>query len=378
MTLEFVPSARSTVGIEWELQLVDEDSLDLRQCAATAIRRLEAARGEAPHNVHHELMLNTVEVISEPRTTVPDAVADLDCAIDSLTPVLKPLSVVLATAGTHPFANPQYQKVTNKERYARLVNRTRYWGQQMLLFGLHVHVGVEDRDKVLPIMNALFTRHAHLQALAASSPFWSNTSTGYATNRAMMFQQLPTAGLPHRVDSWDELERYTDDMTRTGVIDDFSEVRWDIRPSPRLGTIEVRVCDAPTNVTEVRALSALIHCYVEHFSRLYDAGETLPSMPPWFLGENKWRSARYGMDAILILDDSGEEELVSETVRRELEILAPVAADLGCSEELALVNVILAKGASYQRQYRVWENSGKHMESVVRHLVNEFNTGRPL
>ncbi|HHW83175.1 MAG TPA: carboxylate--amine ligase, partial [Actinomycetales bacterium] len=157
MTLPFAPSERSTVGVEWELQLVDEDSLDLRQCAATVLRRLERERGEEHPNVHHELLLNTIEMVSNPSTTVNGAIEDIERSIADVTPVLEGLGVVLATAGTHPFANPLYQRVTNKERYARLVGRTRYWGQQMLLFGMHVHVGIESRDKVLPILNALLT-----------------------------------------------------------------------------------------------------------------------------------------------------------------------------------------------------------------------------
>ncbi|HZK04397.1 MAG TPA: glutamate--cysteine ligase [Actinomycetaceae bacterium] len=378
MTLSFAPSERSTVGIEWELQLVDEDSLDLRQCAATVLRRVERELGQPHPNMHHELLLNTIELVSDPSHTVGEAISDIETAIEALGPVLNGLGVVTATAGTHPFANPLYQRVTNKERYSRLVDRTRYWGQQMLLFGMHVHVGIEARDKVLPILNAMLTRHAHLQSLAASSPFWSNKATFYACNRAMMFQQLPTAGLPHRFDTWSELERYTEDITRTGVIEDFSEVRWDIRPSPRLGTIEVRVCDAPTNVTELRAISALIHCLVEYYSRLYDSGERLPSLPQWFIAENKWRSARYGMDAVLILNDRCDEELVTDTVAREIELLKPIAEDLGCADELALVQVILDRGAGYQRQFRAWEKSGGHMETVVRLMVDEFKLGRPI
>ncbi|MDO5495102.1 MAG: glutamate--cysteine ligase [bacterium] len=378
MTLPFAKSERSTVGVEWELQLVDEDSLDLRQCASKVLQRLERVRGEAHPNIHHELLLNTIELVSNPATTILGAIADIEQSIEDVAPILSELGVVLATAGTHPFANPLYQRVTNKERYARLVDRTRYWGQQMLLFGMHVHVGIESRDKVLPILNALLTRHAHIQALASSSPFWSNRSTGYASNRAMMFQQLPTAGLPHHFDTWEQLEGYTQDMLHTGVIDDFSEVRWDIRPSPRLGTIEVRVCDAPTNVSELKSLAALIHCMVEHYSRRLDSGEELPSMPQWFLSENKWRSARYGMDAILILDAAGNEELITETVPRELEMLAPVARDLGCEKELADIHLIVERGAAYQRQHRIWEKSGRHMESVVRLMVDEFKLGRPI
>ncbi|MGM0385583.1 MAG: glutamate--cysteine ligase [Actinomycetota bacterium] len=374
MSMPFAHSPRSTVGIEWELQLIDSDSLDLRQCAAAVLARIP--EGAHP-SIHHELLLNTVEVVSAPARTVPEAVEDIESSITDLGPIMAALRLELATAGTHPFANPLYQRVTNKERYAKLVDRTRYWGQQMLLFGMHVHVGIEDQSKVIPILNALMTRHAHLQALSSSSPFWSNRDTGYASNRAMMFQQLPTAGIPHQFDDWEGLESYTADMLRTGVIDDFSEVRWDIRPSPKLGTIEVRTCDAPTNVTELKALAALTHCLVEHYSTELDQGRTLPRLPQWFVAENKWRSARYGMDAILILDAEGNEELVSVTVAHMLERLEPVARRLGCTQELRMVEVILQKGASYQRQHRAYLKGGRSMEAVVRQLVTEMKLGRP-
>lgn len=374
MGMPFASSQRSTLGIEWELQLIDADSLDLRQCAETVLAALPS-----PHpNIHPELLLNTVEVVSSPSRTVGEAVGHIERCLADLDPIVSALRVELATAGTHPFAEPLVQRVTNKERYARLVDRTRYWGQQMLLFGLHVHVGIEDRRKVLPILNAMMTRHAHLQSLSASSPFWTNRDTGYASNRAMMFQQLPTAGLPYQFHEWNALEHYVAGMLHTGVIDDFSEVRWDMRPSPLLGTIEIRTCDAPTNLTELRALVALTHCLVEYFSTQLDEGRTLPSMPQWFIAENKWRSARYGMDAILILDAAGNEELITETIPQTLRTLEPVAERLGCAAELDMVNVILEKGASYQRQQRAFEQSGGAMDVVVRQLVAEMRAGRPL
>ncbi len=376
MSMPFAHSPRSTVGIEWELQLIDSDSLDLRQCAEAVLAEIHGPDGAHP-SIHHELLLNTVEVVSAPARTVPEAVEDIEASMKDLGPIMAKLRLELATAGTHPFANPLYQRVTNKERYAKLVDRTRYWGQQMLLFGMHVHVGIEEPRKVIPILNALMTRHAHLQALSSSSPFWSNRDTGYASNRAMMFQQLPTAGIPHQFDDWAGLESYTTDMLRTGVIDDFSEVRWDIRPSPKLGTIEVRTCDAPTNVTELKALAALTHCLVEHYSTELDEGRTLPRLPQWFVAENKWRSARYGMDAILILDAEGNEELVSVTVAHLLDRLEPVARRLGCADELRMVEIILDEGASYQRQHRAYLEGGRSMEAVVRQLVTEMKLGRP-
>lgn len=371
--LPFATSQRSTLGVEWELQLIDRDSLDLRQCAAEVLRSV----GADPH-IHGEMMLNTVELVSGARHTVAECIEDIALAFDRLLPVTDPLHVDLASAGTHPFANPLVQKVTDAERYARLVDRTRLWGHQMLIFGTHVHVGIEDRDKVLPILSALLTRTAHLQCLSASSPFWSGDHTGYADNRAMMFQQLPTAGAPHQFARWDELEAYAGDMTHTGVIEDFSEVRWDVRPSPNLGTIEMRSCDAATNLTELAGIAALTQCLVEDFSRRLDAGETLDSLPPWYVDENKWRSARYGMDAILVINSDGDEELVTDTVERMLTELAPIAEDLGCAAELDGVRATVEAGASYQRQIAVVEAAGGCREAAVRLLLAELRAGRPL
>ena len=370
--LPFARSQRSTLGVEWELQLVDRDSLDLRQCAAEILRGM----GSDEH-IHSEMMLNTVELVSGARRTVAECIDDIALAFDRLLPVTDPLRVDLISAGTHPFADPLVQKVTDAERYARLVDRTRLWGHQMLIFGTHVHVGLEERAKALPILRALLTRTAHLQCLSASSPFWAAQDTGYADNRAMMFQQLPTAGAPHQLNTWDELEAYAGDMIHTGVIEDFSEVRWDVRPSPRLGTIEVRSCDAATNLTELAGIAALTQCLVESFSRALDRGEELDVMPAWYVDENKWRSARYGMDAILIVDSLGNEELVSDTVARMLTELAPVAQDLGCQTELEGGRATLEAGASYQRQLSA-VRAGCGNEAAVRLLLAEMRAGRPL
>lgn len=371
--LPFGASPRSSLGIEWELQLLDRDSLNLRQCAAEIL----AAAADDPR-VHSEMLLNTVELVSGARYKVSECIADIREAYEGLLPIVEPLRVDLVSAGTHPFADPLIQLVTDAERYSRLVDRTQLWGHQMLIFGTHVHVGIEQRAKVLPIMKALLTRTAHLQALSASSPFWAGQATGYADNRAMMFQQLPTAGAPHQLDTWEDLEAYTGDMIHTGVIEDFSEIRWDVRPSPRLGTIEVRACDAATNFSELGGIAALTQCYVESFSRALDRGEELDAMPDWYVAENKWRSARYGMDAILILNSEGDEELVTDTIRRELEDLAPIARDLGCEEELGSVSLTLDAGASYQRQLAAVEAVGGANQAAVRVMQAEMKAGRPL
>ncbi len=377
MQIPFAHSERSSVGIEWELALVDADSGDLRQVAGTVLDALRPPDGGEHPNVRQELLLNTVEIVSKVSRTVGEAGADLQRAIDEVREVTDPLRVELMCAGTHPFAQWSNQKVTDKQRYATLIDRTQWWGRQMLIYGVHVHVGIEDRDKVLPISRAILTCLPYLQSLSASSPYWGGKDTGYASNRALMFQQLPTAGLPFQFERWEELEGYVADMMHTGVIDQFDEIRWDVRPSPRFGTLEMRICDGATNQLELMALSAVMHCLVEHFSTMLDEGRELPVMPPWFVQENKWRSARYGMDAIIILDRSGEEELVTDAVGKLLLDLEPTAARLGCTDELAGIHTILDRGASYQRQRAVARRNGGELDAVVASLVAEMRAGRP-
>ena len=378
MHIPFARSERSTIGIEWELALVDKDSGDLRQVAQTVLDAVAPPDGSQHPYIRQELLLNTVEVVSGVATTVRGAGDDLERAIDEIRDVIDPLRAELMCAGTHPFARWAQQKVTDKERYATLIDRTQWWGRQMLIYGVHVHVGIEDRDKVLPISRAMLAYFGHLQCLSASSPFWGGKDTGYASNRALMFQQLPTAGLPFQFERWEELEGYVADMMHTGVIDQFDEVRWDLRPSPRFGTLETRIADGASNITEVLALAALNHCLVEHLSTQLDEGKELPTIPPWFAQENKWRSARYGMDAILILDKEGDEELVRDSVTKLLKELEPVAARLGCLDELDGVHTILRKGAGYQRQRAVARRNGGELDAVVRSLVAEMRARRPI
>ncbi len=378
MQLPFATSERSTIGIEWELALVDSDSGDLRQVAEYVLDAVAPIDGGQHPHIRQELLLNTVEVVSGVAHTVREAGADLQRNIDLIRTVTDRLRVELMCAGTHPFAQWDNQKVTDKERYSTLIDRTQWWGRQMLIYGVHVHVGIEDRAKVLPISAAMLSYYGHLQALSASSPFWGGKETGYASNRALMFQQLPTAGLPFHFQEWSELEHYVDDLTRTGVIDVFDEIRWDLRPSPKFGTLEVRICDGISTMAELLSTSALTHCLVEHFSSELDAGRTLPNIPPWFAQENKWRSARYGMDAILILDERAEEELVATDLRKLLVTLEPVAERLGCVEELGGIHDIIRDGASYQRQRAVAAANDGRLDAVVASLVEEMRAGHPL
>jgi carboxylate-amine ligase len=188
----------------------------------------------------------------------------------------------------------------------------------------------------------------------------------------MMFQQLPTAGLPFHFQEWREFEGFVADQKKTGIIDHMNEIRWDIRPSPHLGTVEVRIFDGVSNLRELSALVALTHCLIVDLDRRLDAGETLPSMPPWHVQENKWRAARYGLDAIIILDADSNERLVTEDLDDQLDRLMPVAESLSCVDELAAVAEIYRNGASYQRQRRVAEEADGDLRAVVDALVGEL------
>jgi carboxylate-amine ligase len=287
------------------------------------------------------------------------------------------MGIDLMCAGTHPFARWSEQHVTMKERYFTLIDRTQWWGRQMLSWGVHTHVGIDDGRKALPIIDALLPYYPHLQALSASSPYWAGEPTGYASSRAMIFQQLPTSGLPPQFSRWEQYEGIVDDLLHVGVIDHWDEIRWDIRPSPRWGTVELRVCDGLPTTLEVGAVSALAQCLVDDLSARLDAGEELPTMQPWFVRENKWRAARYGTEAIIILNRAGDERLVTDDLRDLVQRLEPTAERLGCLDELHDVERILEKGASYERQATAAAAAGGELKAVVRSLAAELRNGFP-
>ncbi len=327
--------------------------------------------GENPR-VHKELLRNTVEVVTGICENAGAAMDDLRGTLGTARRIVRDRGMELFCAGTHPFAKWSAAELTDAPRYAELIKRTQWWGRQMLIWGVHVHVGVSSAHKVMPIITSLLNHYPHLLALSASSPYWDGEDTGYASNRAMMFQQLPTAGLPFQFQKWSHFERFVHDQKKTGIIDHINEVRWDIRPSPHLGTVEVRVFDGVSTIAELAALVALTHCLVVDLDRRLDAGEQLPTMPPWHVQENKWRAARYGLDAEIILDADSNERLVTEDLDELLNRLEPVAASLGCADELAGVATIYQTGASYQRQRRVAEEHDGDLGAVVDALMAEL------
>lgn len=377
MGIEFATSKRSTLGLEWELALVDRTTGDLVPEAPDILHSVTIEDERGRSKITGELLTNTVEVVSGVHRTVAGGIGDLAATVEQLRDAIEPRGIELLCAGTHPFGQPTQQRVTEKERYATLIDRTQFWGRQLLIWGVHMHVGIDDRAKVLPILNALLPYYVHLQALSASSPFYAGEATGYASSRAMLFQQLPTAGLPPQLTDWDDYESMVDDLVHVGVIDSWDEIRWDIRPSPRWGTVEVRACDGMPTTLEVGAMAALVQCLIDDFSERLDRGETLPTMQPWFVRENKWRAARYGMETIGIVNAAGDERLVVDEVRDLIVRLDPVADRLGCQTELHDLEAILDVGASYQRQLTAAAQAGGSLKAVVTSLVAELRDGFP-
>jgi glutamate---cysteine ligase / carboxylate-amine ligase len=365
MQISFAPSAQSTLGVEWELALVDRSSAELVPEAPHVLAGLDSPL------VTGEFLTNTVELVTGVCRTVAEAEQDLRRGLDLVREHADLEGLDVFAGGTHPFSSWRTQAVSRGETYQKVLERTQHWGRQMVVYGVHVHVGMDHRDKVLPTLSALLTAYPHLLALSASSPFWEGEDTGYASQRALLFQQLPTAGLPFQFERWADYEAFVEDLMTTGVIDTLGENRWDVRPAAHLGTLEMRACDAVGTVPEVTALAALTQCLVEECSRTLEAGGTLPSLPPWHVQENKWRAARYGLEAIVVTDADNTERPVTDDLADLLQRLVPVAEDLGCTDELAGVERIVQQGAGYQRQRRLAAAHGADRQALVRAMVRE-------
>ncbi len=382
MTIDFAASPRSTLGIEWELAIVDRGNRELVQLGPEILAELAPRfpTDAFPH-LAGELLENTVELVTAPHERVPEAIAELRELAAAAQAGAVARGAALIGSGSHPFSRWEDQRVTPSERYDRFVERYRWWGRNMLIWGVHVHVGVDRRERVVPILHALLAHLPHLLALSASSPLWAGEATGYASNRTLMFQQLPTAGLPWDVDDWEGVERVIHDLAATGIIAEPTEARWDIRPAPRWGTLEMRFCDGASTLAEIGALAALTQCLAEHFEELLDRGQTLPRLQPWFVRENKWRAARYGLDARVIVDRDGRQEPLRDELAALVETLAPTAERLGCEAELAEVSRILDAGTSAERQLAVFRAHGgagggsAALTAIVDSLAAEFTAG---
>lgn len=372
---QFARSPEPTLGVEWEVALVDRDTRDLVPRGAELIDLATAAHPEI--HLEKEFLQNTVELVSGVCHTVPEAIADLNTSLKAVEEAADKLGVDVWASGGHPFTDFRENPLSDKPSYQEIIARTQYWGKQMLLWGTHVHVGVSHEDRVWPIINALMTKYPYLLAISACSPGWEGLDTGYASNRTMLYQQLPTAGMPYQFRDWAEWQSYMRDQAISGVINHTGSMHFDIRPASKWGTVEVRVSDATSNLRELSAIVALTHCLVVYYDRLIDAAEPLPILQPWHVAENKWRGARYGMDALVITSRETDEAWVKDELAEMVDELSPIARELGCVNELKLIHEIIDGGAGYERQRRLFKETGSWRE-VVEETCRELRTFRPL
>jgi YbdK family carboxylate-amine ligase len=378
VTIEFHGSPEPTLGVEWELQLVDTQTRELRPVASELLAELAAPHGGEHPKLKNELLDNTVEVITGICADVPGVRADLEASVAELTAAARRRGLALACAGSHPTTDWATQQVTPSDRYRQLMVDLQWLARRMQIFGVHVHVGVRSADRVVPIVNHLATWVPHLLALSASSPYWVGKDTGLASVRSQIFGMLPTAGLPLPLDDWAGFEELLDALIATGTVSSIKEVWWDVRPHPDFGTVEIRACDGLSTLDEVCAVAALCQCLVVTADRVLEDGGALATLPAWVLRENKWRAARYGLDAELITAPGGTTARVGELLLAAVEELKPVAVELGCADDLARLGAIVRTGGSYARQRAVAEAAGGDLTAVVDHLVAEFAAGSPL
>lgn len=366
MKINFNGSPNPTLGVELELQIIDPKTKNLVSGAQQILEKTDD-----PDHVKAELIQSTIELNTDVCANISAVRTDLTERLNSLVSLCDELGFELACVGTHPFSKWSEQDITPKDRYHQLVDRCQWPARRLMIFGLHVHVGIPSGEKAIAIFNALSTYIPHLLALSASSPFFDEGDTGLASTRVKIFETLPTAGLPYRLLNWAEFQRFMITLVNAKAIESIREVWWDIRPHPGFGTVELRICDGLPTLDEVFALTALIQALVVWLGEQYDEGTYLPVPRHWIVRENKWRAARWSIDSELITDDDGSLQPLSEAIDELVEILVPVSKRLGSYDDLIHNKEIMEVGPSYKRQRAIYEKTGdykKVMEAVVREL----------
>ena len=374
MSIEFFPSERASVGVEVELELVDRDTRELRSVATQILDEMGKGHPDGSHpTAKHELMESCIEILTGVSGTVAQAEQDLARTIAEIRPHTERRNIELMCSGTHPFTDWATQDISPSERYRQLVRDMQWLARRMQIFGVHVHCGIRAPEKAIPIVNAVTAYIPHFLGLSASSPYWMGRDTGLASSRSKVFEGLPTAGLPYQLSGWDEFETFMGTLISARTIKTIREVWWDVRPHPNFGTVELRVCDGMPTLYEVGAVTALFQCLVERMDGRLDEGHELPLPREWVVRENKWRAARHGIDAEVIVDDSGRTRPLKDEVLELVDKLAPVARRLECEVELARIPAIVERGPSDRRQREVVAAGGTLLD-VVDSLITELRS----
>ena len=360
-----------TLGVEEELQLVNVDSFELTSRYAEVFG--EAA--EHDDRIKEELLQSTVEVATEPARTVGEAIAEAGELRRSAHEYAEGHGVRVLSAGTHPFSRYEHQDVTEKQRYVELFDELQWAVERQLIFGLHVHVGLETAAQAIAVANALRTWLPELLAVAANSPFWHGRDTGLSSARSKVFDAMPRSGLPPAFASFEDFEQLVERGVRTGSFADYTFIWWDLRPHPRLGTIEVRICDAQTRLENVAVLVALVQSLAATLAEQHEHGDVPAPQPVTLIAENKWRAVRYGLDAQLVDLERDEERPARDALRALAELGRPAAERLGCVDELDLLEPLLARGDGASEQRAAADEGGGSLLAVAQWLCRETTKG---
>jgi carboxylate-amine ligase len=365
----FGSSSAYSLGVEEEFQLLDPRTFELVPVVEDVLASVPASEHA---QVKHELMQSVVETSTKVCADVPEAAADLARLRELVARAAGDAGAVLASAGTTPISTWEQQAITDKPRYRDIVANLQWVARRELIFGLHVHVGVDSVDKCMHVFNAIRADLPLLLALSANSPFWQGAATGLQSSRIKVFDAFPRSGMPPAFPGgWDEFEAVLARGKASGRIPDHTYVWWDVRPHPVFGTIEVRICDAQSRLRDTLALSALVQALVAWHGDRFDAGVAAGTPEPQLLvEENRWSAARYGLDGEMI--DFATDELVPtrHLVAKLLDRTEPVARRLGSSEWFdQLAGMLHRTGAS--RQLDAWLEGGRSTHAAAAHVVRE-------
>jgi len=358
-----------TLGVEEEYMLLDGETFDLVQHIDTVLAAV--AGHELEPVINPELMQSVLE-IATPVCHTPTEVADQLRRIRAyVIDVAREQGMRVGSAGTHPFSFFERQRITAKDRYRALVDQMQYVARRELIFGMHIHVAVDDAEKAIQVVNGLLPQLGPLLALSASSPFWRGEPTGLRSSRQMVFAAFPRSGPPPRFKDYKEYAEVVGQLEKTGCIPDYTHIWWDIRLHPRLGTIEIRICDAVTRLENVVALVAYCQALVKLLAERFERGEEIPSYHRIVTTENKWLAGRYGLEAPLMDLATGRRNRIpiTQLIRRTLKEIEPHARELGSERELEGIEEILRNGNGADRQLRVF-NANRDIVEVVSEIAD--------
>jgi carboxylate-amine ligase len=351
-----------TLGIEEELMIVDGSSYNLVNAIESLLE--EATDGE----IKPELMESVLEIATKPCRDTAEAGRQLRALRRQVREGAARHELMIGSAGTHPFAMWEDQRIVAQPRYRKLVSSLRFVARQELIFGMHVHVGIDDPDKAIHVANGMRVHLAVLLALSANSPFWRAQASGLMSTRTPIFRAFPRVGIPPYYRDWDDYEREIGFMVQSGVIEDYTWLWYDVRPHPDLGTVEIRVCDSQTRIEHTLALTALIQAMVKELCEHFEAGESLAPYPWQMLDENKWLAARHGLQGELVDLPSTEQVQTKVLARRLVDRLREHAQDLGSEGELEGIEDLLAQGNGAERQIVVHE-ANHDLHEVMAEIV---------